>query len=436
MNERVSPTVSQRLTAHPTGRAALRVAIAVVLLLLFLFLIWHSARAGCSSLLSAYAERSGLLAAADAAANLSPGDPDAHAARGAVLEANGDLSGAIAEYTQAASLRPEDFALWLSLARVRELNGNTPLAIAAARQAVPLAPWYAQPHWQLGNLLVRAGQREDGFAQLRLAGASDPSLLPAIIDLAWQLSRGDVQYVLQAVQPRTTAAYLSLAEHFRKRDRVSDAIAMLRSAGTAAEDYKRRYVDELLTAKRFADAYAVWSIGHPHESEALGPILSDPGFEQESDLDEPGFGWRRPATEANKVAGAVLSLDTSNAKAGKSSLRIEFRGDSDPAAAVITQLVIVAPNTHYQLHFAARAEEIVSGGPPLVSVADASSKDSLGASTALTQPKSNWQDYTLDFNTNSATTAIQVGLRRESCSKSPCPIFGRLWLDGFSLRKN
>ncbi|MDX6289252.1 MAG: hypothetical protein QOH42_1051, partial [Blastocatellia bacterium] len=32
-------------------------------------------------------------------------------------------------------------------------------------------------------------------------------------------------------------------------------------------------------------------------------------------------------------------------------------------------------------------------------------------------------------------TAVYVALERQPCDKSPCPIFGRLWLDNFSLQK-
>jgi hypothetical protein len=48
----------------------------------------------------------------------------------------------------------------------------------AARQAIPLAPDYAEPHYQLGNILVRAGQTEEGFKELQLAAASNPTLFP------------------------------------------------------------------------------------------------------------------------------------------------------------------------------------------------------------------------------------------------------------------
>ena len=404
----------------------------ICLVILFLLLIWLAARAGFASLLSTYAVTSNQLAAANAAVRLSSADPEAHYVRGAILEAGGDLRAAIAEYNEAILRRPDDYVLWLSLARALELNGQAPMAIGAARQATQLAPYYAQPHWQLGNILVRAGRPEEGFGELRLAGASNPRLLPPIIDLAWQLS-GNVHFVLQAVQPSTPEAYQALAEYFKKRGQVADTIAVLRSAGSLAEDYRRRYVDELLTAKRFADAYALWSIGQPlaNEGNAGGPIMSDPGFEHERRLDEPGFGWR---TES-KAQTVTLSLEPANPKEGKSSLRVEFSGDSDPGTQIISQLVMVEPNKHYQLRFAVRTEDIVSGGLPRVAVLDADSKEILGQTNAFPQALSTWQDYSIDFNSKQTTSAILISLQRERCSQSPCPIFGRLWLDNFSLKK-
>lgn len=424
MNEIPAPTKSVHLLARFTG---------ISLLILFLLLIWLSARAGFASLLYTYAATSNQLAAANAAVSLSSGDPEAHYLRGAILEAGGDLTLAIAEYNQAIVRRQDDYVLWLSLARAQELNGQTLMAIASAQQATRLAPYYAQPHWQLGNLLVRAGRADEGFGELRFAGASNPRLLPPIIDLAWQLSEGDVQFVIRAVQPGTPEAYQALAEYFKKRGQEADAIAMLRSVGSIAEDYRRRYVVELLTAKRFADAYAIWSIGHPpaNEINAGDPIMSDPGFEQERQLDVPGFDWH---TE-HKARTLTLSLEPANPKEGKSSLRVEFSGDSDPGTQIISQLVLVEPNNRYQLKFAARTESIISGGLPRVTVLDAGNKEILGQTNAFPKTVTNWQDYSIDFNSKEKTSAILISLQRERCSESNCPIFGRLWLDNFSLKK-
>lgn len=406
----------------------------IFLLILFLLLIWLAARAGFANLLYTYAAASNQLAPANAAVTMSSGDPETHYIRGAILEAGGDLTAAVAEYQEAIVRRPDDYVLWLSLARAQELNGQAFMAIAAARQASQLAPYYAQPHWQLGNLLVRAGQAEEGFGELRLAGASNPKLLPPLIDLAWQLSRGNLQFVRQAVQPGTPAAYQALAEYFKKRGHPAEAVAMLSAAGSIPDDYRRQYVDELLTSKRYADAYVVWSVGRPpaNRSDTGGPILQDPGFEQERNLDQPGFDWR---TE-NKAQTITLSLDPANAKEGKSSLRVEFSGDSDPGTQIISQLVLLEPNARYQIQFAARTESIVSGGLPRVAIVDAGNNDVLGQTDPFPKTAGNWQDYSLDFNSKGTTSAILILLRRERCSESICPIFGRLWLDNFSLKKS
>jgi tetratricopeptide (TPR) repeat protein len=404
----------------------------ICLLVLFLVLIWLSARAGFASLLYTYSAASNQLPAANAAVSLSPADPEAHYLRGAILEAGGDLAAAISEYNQAIERRPDDYALWLGLARAQELSGQSSLAIASARQATQLAPYYAQPHWQLGNLLVRAGRTEEGFGELRLAGSSDPGLLPPVIDLAWQLSQGNVQMIVQRVQPSTAAAHSAVADYFRKRGQVAGAIEVLRGAGSGAEEYRRQFLDELLKAKRYTDAFALWSVEHPAaNAEPDVPGISNQGFEQERRLDEPGFDWRREL----QAPTVTLSLDPANPQEGKASLKVEFNGDSDPATQVISQLVLVQPNIRYQLKFASRTENIVSGGLPIVVVRDADSQTVLGKTEPLPQAASNWLDYSIDFNSIETTHAILISVQRERCADSRCPIFGRLWLDNFSLRK-
>jgi tetratricopeptide (TPR) repeat protein len=293
-----------------------------------------------------------------------------------------------------------------------------------------LAPYYAQPHWQLGNILVRAGQPDEGFKELSLAGESNPSFMPGVIDLAWQSSHGDVQFVVRALKPQRPESYQSLAAYFRKQGQIEAAIAMYKAAGDVAQQDRQAYVGELISAKHFKAAQALWSYGRPASPKDPLASIIDPGFEQESKLDKPGFGWR---TE-NKSPSLSLALDPANPKEGHSSLRVEFAGASDPGLRIISQLVLVEPRSHYQLEFAARTENVVSGGLPSVTVADASDNAVLGQPVLLLQQADNWQSFLIDFTSKESTTAIQISLQRERCSTSPCPIFGRLWLDDFSLR--
>jgi hypothetical protein len=398
------------------------------LLAILLLLTWNAGRAGFASLLTAYAGKSSQLAPADAAVNLNASNPDAHYVRATILEAS-DLPAATTEYYQAALARPDDFVLWLSLARARELNGETAGAIAASRQALSNAPYYSQPHYQLGNILVRAGKKDEGFRELRQAGVSNPTLMPGIIDLAWRVSGGNPQFVKQAIKPETPEEYQALAQYFRDHQEVDAAIEMYAGAGSRAEQSRGSYLSDLVGAKRFKEAAVLWGIGHPG-GVAPGTML-DPGFEEEHDLNQPGFGWRM----GERPQGCRLSLDTTNPKEGHSSLKVEFNGDPDPGSPIISQLVLTEPGTRYELRFAVRSEGLISGGLPGLQVIDASADRMLGESGELPRATDGWRDYRIEFETGLSTGAIQVALQRRRCERTPCPIFGRLWLDGFSLHK-
>jgi hypothetical protein len=249
-----------------------------------------------------------------------------------------------------------------------------------------------------------------------------------VVDLAWSVSKGNVQFVVAAIKPTTSATYQMLAQYFAQRKEVDAAIAMYTAAGSEAEHYRRAYVHDLIATKQFKHAAALWAVGR---GSALPGVLSDPGFEKESDLTEAGFAWRL----GDKPQGTRLSLDTASPKEGNSSLKIEFEGASEPASPVITQLVLIEPRTRYQLHFAVRTQDIVSGGLPLVVIIDADSDKILAQSEQFMRASQGWREYTIDFESGPAANAVQLAVQRQACNSSPCPIFGRLWLDAFSLQK-
>jgi tetratricopeptide (TPR) repeat protein len=220
------PTVGHKQTSNGTARPVKHIVAAAGLVVILLLLIWHTALAGFSSLLTAYAAQSKDIDAANLAVRMNSSDSEALYVRGTVLEARNDMRGAAAAYNQAVLARPDDCVSWLGLARTRELSGETDDAIAAARQSVPLAPYYAQPHWQLGNILLRAGQRDEAFKELRFAAASNPTLIAGVIDLAWRISGGNVQFLKQAIQPQTPEAYETLGRFLRHQGDLNAALTI------------------------------------------------------------------------------------------------------------------------------------------------------------------------------------------------------------------
>jgi len=253
--------------------------------------------------------------------------------------------------------------------------------------------------------------------------------MPGIIDLAWRVSGGDVEFVTRAIAPETPAAYRALGQYFRERKTAGAAIAMFAGAGSAAANDRRDYLGELIGERRFRDAASLWSVGG--RTRVAPGVMLDPGFEQESDLDEPGFGWRL----GEKREGFRLSLDTSNPREGRTSLKVDFTGNSDGSSPLLSQLVLVEPGAHYQLRFAVRAENVVSGAAPLLVVVDADMYKPLGRSEPFSKTTDGWREYTIDFESGPSASAVYIALERQPCDKTPCPIFGRLWLDNFYLQK-
>lgn len=414
-----------------------RPAIAFIALMACLLGMWTAGRAGFSLVLSDYATENGLPDLASEAVRLSPSDPQAHYSQAVVLWKVGRLAEATKEFENAVALRPSDYILWLDLGYARERNGDQESALAAFKEAARLAPNYARPRWDIGQLLLRAGRRDEAFAELRRAVASRPALLLEVIDIAWNSYSGDARAVQQAIQPRTSREHLVLARFIAKHGRMNEAIQLFRAAGEVPDDARLSFLTELLAAKRFKEAYEVWSSGQKiSDSERGGGIntITDGSFESQIISSKPGFGWQI----APRLQALSVSLDVDRTLAGAHSLLLRFGGDATPWERIVSQIVLVEPRTRYRLSFAARTERLVTGGPPVVVVTDASSTEgrALGQSVPLQTGTSEWRDYSVEFSTTAVTEGIVIAIQRQHCTSEQCPIFGSVWFDSFSLQKS
>lgn len=433
-SRRVTPGDRLAATSGVT-KIVLRVVSALAGVSLSVACALTAARAGASRLLSDYAVRAAQQEAADLAVGLAPSDPEAHYARASAHADAGNLAGAIGSYERAVSLRPHDYVLRLELGKLRERAGDVEAALAAMREAVRLAPFYAQPRWQFGNALLRAGRREEAFVELRRAAEGDPFLYPNFVEIAWHASGGDVRFLFEAVPPRGPGESLALAKFLAKRGEPDEAVRLYRESGDSlGEAGRRELVTELISAGSFTEAYEVWSGGAGQEAARGKGTLSDGGFEGALRRDEAGFGWQF----AREIPGVEISLDAAEPREGARSLRLDFRGNSAPTASLISQLILVEPGRRYRLGFAARARDLVTGGPLVVRVLEAEGagdRAQLAASPPLpSETAAGWRDLAVEFAAPENAEAVRVVIQRQNCSGSPCPAFGHAWFDGFELR--
>jgi tetratricopeptide (TPR) repeat protein len=367
----------------------MRIGVSLLAIALCLFLIQASARFGFSRLLTRYALITHSTDVADAAVQLNPSDPDAHRARAAAYTY--EQQQAAKSFESAVALRSRDDYLWIELGNTREELGDTASALAALDQAVRWAPYYAHTHWQRGNLLLRMNRADEAFADLRQAATANRKYLPNLIDLAWGISKGDLKRTQSLINVHDDTERLALIRY--------------------------------LAGKSFRDAF-ILSNGSASTSFLNG------GFEDPLVLNDVTFGWVVAPEQKNRLA-----VDVSEKLEGAKSLQITFDGNWIPGTPLLSQTILVDPAKTYRVSFAVKTKDLVSGGPPLITIKDGSNNQLLGKSENFPTATNPWLTLKFDFTTLSSSQAAVVRLERNSCDSAVCPIFGTLWLDQFRIEQ-
>ena len=403
----------------------MRVGLSILAIAACLFLIQASARFGFARLLARYAEVTNSVPAADEAVRVSPYDPETQRARAAVLSSLKMYPEANHAFENALSLRWRDDRLWIQLGNTREEVGDNEAALAALNEAVRWAPFYAHPHWQRGNLLLRMGRSGEAFTDLRQAAGANQKYLPNLIDLAWGLSRGDVKATVELCGINDDAGRFALIRFLATKGKSVEVLDQLRLLTTPLSAEKNQELVRLLfAAKSFRGAFAVLG------ANTSQPVLLNSGFEEPFFVNDSGTGWIVSAEKGNRVA-----IDVSEKSEGAKSLQIVLDGNWTPGVPQLSQTVIVEPERTYRVSFSVRTKDLVTGGPPFITASDATNNQLLGKSENLTTASSSWVTMSFEFTTLTSSEAVTIRLQRNSCDPVPCPIFGTLWLDQFHIEK-
>jgi tetratricopeptide (TPR) repeat protein len=409
----------------------LRILIAFIGVGLCLVGIWMCARVALSNLLLNQAMSSANIVSVNNSIRLNSANAEAYYVRAAFFRTLNAKPQALTELEHAVALRPRDYYFWLELGLLRDELHDPSGALAAMNEAVRLAPYYAQPLWQRGNLLLRSGKYAEAFRDLNQAAQSNPIFAPNVIDLAWGISRRDPKITEQLAQINNDGMRLVFVGYLAKRGEAQEALNQFRLVREVPEEKRREIASQLIAAGAFTEAYQVWENSTTSSPDQI-PQISDPSFEGPLRLDEGAFGWRVP----NALPGVNLSLDSTNPHTGSKSFHVEFDGPSSPDASILSQLLVVSPGQKYKIGFMARAADLVSGGQPVVQVYEArGEKKKLAESNPLSNTDANWKPYSLEFASSSETKVVSLRVQRQNCSSSPCPIFGSLWLDSFAIEQ-
>ena len=380
-----------------------------------------------SRLFARYAVATNSIDGADEAVKISPSDPEAHRAHAAVFNQQQKPDVAAKSLERALALRYRDDSLWIELGNTREELGDTQGALVALDQAVHWAPHYAHTHWQRGNLLLRMGRASEAFTELRTAAAANPRYAPNLIDLAWGISQNNVNITEALLKIKDDDERLSLIRFLARKGRGEEVLDQIRLLNSQLSANDRDAVAQLLyDAKAFKESF---DLSHPY-AKLREPALVNGDFEEPLVLNNSRFGWIISPQQKSHFA-----LDVSEKQHGTKSLQIDLDNSWPPGTTLLSQTFIVKPGDTYRLSFAVKTKDLVTGGPPIIVVNDASNDQLLARSENFPTATVPWTKLNVNFTTLPTSQAAVIRLQRNNCASSPCPIFGTLWLDEFYVEQ-
>ncbi|MCO6509266.1 MAG: tetratricopeptide repeat protein [Aridibacter famidurans] len=401
---------------------------AAILLLFVLFVGVFAVRQAVSNYYSHIAVRDSSEELARFAIRWQPGNPNAYEALGTVLGRQGDEKGAAAGYEDAVDRRENDFRLWLRLGSARAELGDLAGARSAFQRAISLAPGYSRPRVELGTFLLEHSERDEAFRLFNEAAEREPALYPAMLEIATREFPRDAEKIESLITPKSFEGKRLSAIYLIGKGLVSGSVRRFLLSDDLPTEERARFVGLLIENKNFELAREVWGAAPEIPKELANGSIFDGSFEQTKRSDESGFGWMFD----DDIESARILLEGKEVHSGSRAFKFVFQGHSNPDQWLLTQRILVKPNSSYELKAFARTNELVTAGLPFIGVYNGLDNQQLARTQRVESDESGWVELSVRFDTGKNRT-IFVALARESCAQSPCPVFGELILDDFSL---
>jgi tetratricopeptide (TPR) repeat protein len=345
-----------------------------------------------------------------------------------------DPQRAIASYRRALEIDPRDTTTWLELATTYENEGDQLAARNAYTNAKKTYPASAEVSWRYGNFLLRQGELDSAFAEIRRAVESDATRAAEAFSRCAQVEP-DVDKILDRALPARPEIYVAIIDDLAGDRNIDPALKVWNRLATLHPTLAFRDGFQLALAlremNRTQEAHAVWlqAASFAGLGNLPGPPRSavwDGGFE--SGVAGAIYAWRFKSN----ARGVQIGFDTGEKYSGQHSLRLTFDGNSDLDFQDVCEFVAVEAKTAYQLSGFMKPRELTTDQGVRIELRSYSTNVA-GASTPDVHGTQPWTRVDTVWNGSPRAEDVEICLRRTASDQEDSKIRGTVWVDDISL---
>jgi tetratricopeptide (TPR) repeat protein len=413
--------------------AAARGAVAIIAALCVGFLAFFGIRSALATHFAAQETLSGFASAV----RLEPSNAENWFSLGRYWQYNfesPDLDKAVIAYRTSLSLDPISADTFLDLGAAYEAMGDLSRARDAFASAKRVYPLSAQVAWSYGNFLLRQGELNAAFLEIRRAVAGDPRRGAEAFSRCMRVD-ADIDRILTQVIPPSRDVYLDIIQSLAIDSQTADALRVWGRLVALHPQLRLGRVQYLTEALRrqglIQDASRVWQqaasfSGFADLPQPAGSVVWDGGFESgETGL---SYTW---AFSPN-AHGVQIRQDCRERHSGSCSLRISFGGQFDLNFLDVCHVVPVQPATAYVFSAWVHARDL-STDQGVHFVLNGMSPPSAPVLTSDVRGTVDWQQIRADWTAPPGVHEAQICLARFPSDQPDNKIRGTLWVDDVAL---
>ena len=342
---------------------------------------------------------------------------------------------AVSALRKSVELDPYSAEAMLDLAIAYDSEGDRSEARAALVSAQRVYPLSADVAWSFGNFLLRQGEQDAAFAQLRKALELDPKRAAEAFSRAMQM-HSDANAVLDKVIPADAGCYLPILRILSDAGEMETAqLVWGRLIGLHQKVPLREAVpffnaliherrpDE--AARRWPEAVAI--MNNPPPTDPAGSLLWDGGFE--SGFAGGGFSWQFIPVNRN----VQISFDGAEKHSGKQSLRVLFNGRENVNFEDACHQFVPEPGQSYLLTAWVKTQSLTSSEGVRLQISAFSGPGVVAAQSNEIHGTQPWTQLSLAWTAPQDSGFGRVCLRRKMSDMPGSDIQGAAWIDDVTM---